>query len=152
MKDFALCTALAALLAITSQCLFAQKPTVEDLDSYRQQLRPLLNAIRTIESGGDSDAVGDKGKAIGAYQIWEVYWEDATAYCAAIEGSYTDCKVDVYAERIIIAYWHRYARAALRGGDYETLARIHNGGPRGASKKATIKYWEKVKRELSTKE
>jgi hypothetical protein len=30
----------------------------------------------------------------------------------------------------------------------DELARIHNGGPAGATKQATKKYWEKVKKFL----
>jgi hypothetical protein len=52
---------------------------------------------------------------------------------------------------------HRYSRAALlrleRGAgtlaDVERVARIHNGGPRGHRKKATAKYWRKVRGHLA---
>mgnify|MGYP003681423291 CR=1 FL=1 len=33
--------------------------------------------------------------------------------------------------------------------DAEKVARIHNGGPKGYRKKATIKYWKKVLTELN---
>jgi hypothetical protein len=50
----------------------------------------------------------------------------------------------------------RYAQAASkrldRGQaslqDLETVARIHNGGPRGATKTSTQKYWAKVRSHL----
>ena len=32
----------------------------------------LLNAIEKVESGGNAAAVGDGGKAVGAYQIWPI--------------------------------------------------------------------------------
>ena len=38
----------------------------------------LLNAIARIESHYDPNAVGDGGRALGAYQIHRVYWEDGT--------------------------------------------------------------------------
>lgn len=142
-----LLAALALVVSVTFLC--AQRPTIEQLDAWRTEHRALLDAIRAVESGGDDDAVGDNGNAIGAYQIWRVYWQDATDWCEAIEGSYEDCKQRAYAERIIVAYWHRYARAALRSGDRETLARVHNGGPQGARKKATLKYWTKVSGKLA---
>ena len=39
----------------------------------------LLAAIARIESHGDPNAVGDGGRALGAYQIHRAYWEDGTA-------------------------------------------------------------------------
>jgi hypothetical protein len=39
-----------------------------------------------------------------------------------------------------MAYWSRYAKAWT----HEELARIHNGGPRGAKVKVTLGYWAKV--------
>ena len=48
----------------------------------------------------------------------------------------------------MIAYWKRYCPKAFEAGDWETLARVHNGGPKGHTKKATLKYWEKVKNRM----
>jgi hypothetical protein len=39
-------------------------------------------------------------------------------------------------------------RYAPKGASDEVLARIHNGGPKGYKKTATVKYWNKVKKEL----
>lgn len=105
----------------------------------------LLAAIATVESGNDSNAVGDGGKAIGAYQIHKVYWQDAVEFDKTLGGSYQDCYDPDYARRVVLAYLKRYAPA---GATQETLARIHNGGPRGYLKKATLKYWAKVQKEL----
>lgn len=139
------CTILAVLLAtIVAAAVHAQRPTVEQLDQWRTQHRALLDAIRQVESGGDDRAVGDGGNAIGAYQIWQVYHQDATEWCKALAGTWADCYSRVHAERIVVAYWHRYARTALRDGDNEVLARIHNGGPKGHKKQATLGYWTKV--------
>ncbi len=52
------------------------------------------------------------------------------------------------ARRTMLAYWRRYCPAALDAGDWETLARVHNGGPRGAEKQATEAYAAKVRREM----
>jgi hypothetical protein len=40
-------------------------------------------------------------------------------------------------------------RHAPKNATAEDLARIHNGGPKGHTKKATLKYWDKVKKEMS---
>jgi hypothetical protein len=39
---------------------------------------------------------------------------------------------------------------ALASGDLEVLARIHNGGPRGAQSPATLDYWRRVRADLGT--
>ena len=106
-------------------------------------------ALAQVESNHNDDAVGDGGNAIGRYQVWRVYWIDATEF-SGIGGKYEDVKDKAYAERIIEAYMQRYAREAWAAKDWETLARIHNGGPRGHKKKATEKYWQKVKAVLDT--
>jgi len=105
----------------------------------------LLDAIAKVESDHNPDAVGDGGKAIGMFQIHRVYWQDAVQHDPSIGGRYEDCYDPVYARRIVIAYMDRYAPA---NASDETLARIHNGGPRGHKKAATNKYWDKVKKEM----
>ena len=129
--------------------ILAQKPQLHQLDKARNDLRPFLDALAKVESNHDDSAVGDNGKAIGRYQIWQVYWSDAIEYVPAIKGQYNDVKSKDYAERIIVAYLIRYARAAVKAKDWETLARIHNGGPKGATKRATLKYWKKIEKALA---
>lgn len=112
--------------------------------------RQFFDAIRRVETSGMPDngrnAIGDKGKSIGPYQIQRAYWLDARMP----DGKYGDCLADhVYSERTMRAYFQRYAPKALAAGDWETLARVHNGGPKGHTKKATLGYWAKVQKEMS---
>lgn len=132
--------------------LFLQDPSMADLDAARDALRPFLDALATVESNGKDDAVGDGGKALGRYQVWQVYWSDAIEHCPEIGGRYKDVTNKVYAERIVVAYLMRYAPKAVAAADYETLARIHNGGPKGHKAKGTLKYWKKVERALAKNE
>lgn len=104
-----------------------------------------MEAIRQVESHGNPNLVGDNGKAIGSFQIWRTYWQDAVEHDSSIGGKYEDCKNDEYAKRIILAYWDRYAP---KNATDEQLARIHNGGPQGWKNPKTVKYWNKVKKEL----
>ena len=108
---------------------------------------PLLDAICQVESNCDSTAVGDNGNAIGAYQIWYAYWYDAVEYDPSIGGKYEDCYNKDYSEKIINAYWKRYANEKRLGRKVtdEDRARIHNGGPNGYKKEATVGYWDNVK-------
>ena len=113
--------------------------------------REILDAIRWVESRGvpDKDVPdGDGGLAIGPYQIHYVYWADAHGYDASIGGDYDDCRKRAYAEKIIDAYMRRYAADAWKAGAGEHIARVHNGGPTGHQKKATDRYWRKVRARL----
>lgn len=112
--------------------------------------RPVLDAIRQVETGGHPDpsnAVGDGGKALGPFQIHRVYWEDAVAHDPSLTAqgqSYESVRDVAYAERVILAYWRRYAPS----WDAQALSRIHNGGPKGHKRKATLGYWGKVQAAL----
>ena len=102
-----------------------------------------FHALSAVESDHNDSAVGDSGKALGRYQIWRVYWQDSR-----VPGKYAQVKNKDYAEKVMIEYWKRYCPKALKNKDFETLARIHNGGPKGNKKQVTIKYWLKVQKHL----
>lgn len=101
----------------------------------------ILRAIAQVESNHNDNAIGDGGKAIGRYQIHRVYWIDAVEYDPSIGGKYEDCKDPVYARKIVVAYLSRYAP----NWNIDTVAGIHNGGPKGHLKNATKVYRRKVK-------
>ena len=111
--------------------------------------RAILDAIRWVESR-DRDAVpdGDGGLAIGPYQIHEVYWRDALRAEQELGGHYQDCRRLAYARAVVAAYMRHHAARAWHDGDAEVIARIHNGGPGGASKAATLGYWRRVRARL----
>jgi len=113
----------------------------------------LFIAIMWVESRGDVSAIGDGGRSRGPFQISRAYWRDAVKQLEREGdlgwGSY-DYKRDVRKVRkcevIVRAYWRRWCPDAYVARDFETLARVHNGGPRGAGKEATVAYWRKVRR------
>ena len=118
--------------------------------------KDLLPAIRMVETGGSPKgglgAIGDNGNAFGPYQIWKIYHKDAATRDKTLNNYRRCLNSKSYSERVIKAYMKRYASAAARRldqgkatrSDLETVARIHNGGPRGATKDSTKKYWAKV--------
>jgi hypothetical protein len=111
-------------------------------------LNQILVALRFVETGGTQDegrhAVGDGGAAIGPFQIHRAYWKDA-----GVPGAFDDCRDLDYARAVVVSYWRRYCPRALQALDAEVLARIHNGGPTGCQKTATLKFWRRVERELA---
>jgi len=123
-------------------------------------LEKFFEALNQVEARGRKRNVpaGDGGTRIGPLQIAEIYWNDADEWLCKNEISltpldnsfsdYTACVLWEYAKIIAHAYFRRWAPKALREGNWEVLARIHNGGPNGHKKKATLEYWEKVKEAL----
>ncbi len=113
---------------------------------------PILDAIEKVETGGQRDpanAIGDGGKALGPLQIHRVYWVDAVDHDPSLVANgetYDSVRDRTYARRVVMAYWSRYAKS----WDAQTLARIHNGGPKGHTKRATLGYWAKVKAKLGS--
>ena len=120
---------LALLLALCATAHAAPPPS-------------FFRALHVVETGGRTGAIlGDQGRALGPLQIHRGYHTDAR-----IGGDYARCADLDYSKRVVTAYLQRYAPKAWAAGDVTTLARIHNGGPRGASKPATVAYGEKVAR------
>lgn len=108
------------------------------------RLRPLLDAIREVETGGIDNpeiAFGDNDTSFGPYQISDAYWEDANMPA----GKWQDVGMRSYAEEVMVRYWRRYVGNIEMFNGWEKLARIHNGGPTGHKKTATEKYWSRVK-------
>lgn len=107
----------------------------------------VIGAIRAVESGGDDNAVGDGGQAIGPYQIHRGYWQDATRFLG-VDWPYSDARDPVKAARAVRAYTSHYAAYYRRPWTPETIARIHNGGPAGWKKTATLPYWSRVQNRM----
>ena len=97
-------------------------------------------ALHHVETSGRLGPIkGDNGAALGPLQIHRAYWQDS-----GVPGRYSDCADLTYSRRVVTAYLRRYARNAWDRGDVATLARIHNGGPLGHKKRATLSYSRKV--------
>lgn len=116
----------------------------------------LISAIIHVESGGNDNAIGDNGASIGPMQISEAYFIDACEINSSLH-EYKSCTNRAYARSVFMAYMQRWLPAqvfeslkngALNERECEIIARIHNGGPRGASKESTLPYWDKIREQL----
>jgi hypothetical protein len=114
----------------------------------------LLDAIEWVESKGDPWAIGDDGRAVGAYQIHKIYVDDVRRIMLKRFATYSwSVGVPNYQSRqdpeksrdMVTTYLKHY------GGTFEEMARKHNGGPKGHLKEATKSYWLKVKARMETK-
>lgn len=116
----------------------------------RPACRCLLDAIRTHESLDGRQPVGDGGRSLGDYHISRKYWQDGCEF-GGVDWSYdTLVWSDPHCRQVIRWYWQRWCPDALRRGDFEALARTHNGGPRGPRKECTRPYWRKIRAILET--
>jgi hypothetical protein len=111
-----------------------QAATVDPSDVER-----LLDAIARIESHCDPGAVGDGGRALGVYQIHRAYWEDGTQLLG-VNWPHRDAADPQKARRVVKAYLLHYGQ----GKSLFDMARIHNGGPHGHEKEATLCYARKI--------
>ncbi len=99
-------------------------------------------ALHLVETSGRHGAIlGDNGRSLGPLQISRAYFADSR-----VIGTYEQVVDLGFARRVVSAYLKRYAPQAWAAGDVVTLARIHNGGPAGARKAATVNYGAKVQR------
>ena len=103
-----------------------------------------LNALAKVESSNNPKAINKKENALGIYQIRPAYFQDSK-----VKGNHSQVFDPVFARRVCEAYFKKYEKKAFDNGDFETLARCHNGGCGWRkNKSATDKYWQKIKKTL----
>ena len=137
--------ALLALFTMSAHAIDFNSAPASDAD-----WTAFLDAVAQVESGGKTGVsitdVNGK-KSVGCLQIQQPYLTDSRLSYTLSEM--TD-KVKAYA--VAKAYLQRYAknykRVTGKDATFEVLARIHNGGPTGWSKAATVAYANKVKAKL----
>jgi len=108
------------------------------------QMDRLLDAIAKVESRSNAATMGDSGKAAGMYQIHRSYWADGTK-TLGVDWDYRDAKDPQKARQVVRAYLSRYGK----GRTLLDVARIHNGGPKGDQKEATLAYARKIEQILN---
>ncbi len=104
----------------------------------------LLDAIALVESRDNPGAVGDHGRALGVYQIHRSYWAEGTEILG-VTWKYREARDPQKARQVVRAYLSYYGR----GKTLLDMARIHNGGPRGCEKAATLVYARKIEQVLN---
>lgn len=114
------------------------------LSIHAANMDSFLNALAKVESSNNPKAINKKENALGIYQIRPAYFKDAN-----VKGNHSQVFDPVFARRVCEAYFKKYEKKALDNGDFETLARCHNGGCGWRkNKSATDKYWQKIKKTL----
>ena len=103
----------------------------------------LWEAVCRVESNGNPRAIGDGGKAAGIAQIWAITVKDINRF-AGTRYTLSDRFDPVKSKEMFNLYVEHYGK----GRSLEFKARIWNGGPQGASKRATLAYWRKIQSKL----
>lgn len=140
--------------------LFMIMPMGNTTPTAHASLDDTIHAIHMTEAGGRMHPPdGDNRLAIGPFQEHYIYWFDAThekrigpngrlVWIKVHPGTYQDCRKFGYARQVMIWYWQKHCPAALSSNNAQVLARVHNGGPDGATQRETLKYWKKVRKHL----
>jgi hypothetical protein len=110
-------------------------------------LTALFLAIVAVESGGNVNAIGDNGKAVGPAQIWEITVKDVNRI-AGTRYTSNDRRDLTKSAEIFRIYTDHYGRKYGWPVTDEVRAKVWNGGPNGPKKSATSTYWRKVSAKL----
>lgn len=113
-----------------------------------------IEAVIYIESRGDSLAYNTKEKAVGVLQIRPIMLREVNRVLRKnnVPGKYV--LQDRYSQEKSIEMFNIMAEQVNQDKlsqmqFFEIVARRWNGGRRGDKKKATIKYWERIKNQLN---
>lgn len=106
----------------------------------------LICALIAIESGGDPGALNKGEDARGCLQIRACVIKDVNRIYGT-RFAHNDAYKPAKAKAICLLYLLHYCKPGQR--TYERMSRTFNGGPNGYRKQSTLKYWQKVKRELN---
>jgi len=126
-------------------------------DSRLVFLKHLIEVLGWKESNWNPMAVGDNGKAIGVWQIWDIVIADVNRLYDTQYVWPRDAANVATARRICWLYLSFYfihtkkTHPELTMSNEEMCSRIWNGGPTGYAKTATNVYWAGVKELLNKK-
>lgn len=111
-------------------------------------------AIGKVESSNNPKAINKSENALGIYQIRLNYFLDAQKFDPElVKYKHSDCFNPQVSKRVIWAYMAKYDSKSLNTGNWENLAKLHNGGCGWRIKKGQVKtnlenYWRKVSANL----
>jgi hypothetical protein len=134
---------LAAAIPVQAK-LADKKPSTDE------EWKAFLTALAEVESNGRNNlkVLDTNGRySYGCLQIQELYLIDSGKDCT-LEDLYDRETSFAVAKAYLTRYAKSYERRTGKTATCEVLARIHNGGPKGAERSATVGYWNKVKAAL----
>ena len=113
----------------------------------------LIKALIQVESTGIENIHGDlhlkEGPSVGVLQIRPVMVREVNRILKILKIDKKFKMKDRYDREKSIEMFVIWRDFHHPDGDFETIARNWNGGPRGYLKPKTVKYWMKVQKELN---
>lgn len=113
----------------------------------------LIQALIQVESRGIENIKGDLhlkgGPSVGVLQIRPVMVREVNRILKILKIDKKFKMKDRYDREKSIEMFVIWRDFHHPDGDFETIARNWNGGPRGYLKPKTVKYWMKVQKELN---
>ena len=104
---------------------------------------PLISAIIQVESGGDTLAYNLKEDAVGCLQIRPIMVREVNRLVGKDSFTLSDRWSKVKSIQMF-----NVLRSNIKEASNEKIARVWNGGYNGHKKQSTIKYWQKVKKQI----
>ena len=111
-----------------------EEPIIED---------KLIAAIIQVESGGDTLAYNLAEDAVGCLQIRPIMVREVNRLVGKDSFTLKDRWSKVKSIQMF-----NILRSHLKGASDEQIARVWNGGYNGHKKQSTIKYWNKVRKNI----
>ena len=111
-----------------------EEPIIED---------PLISAIIQVESGGDTLAYNLKEDAVGCLQIRPIMVREVNRLVGKDSFTLSDRWSKVKSIQMF-----NVLRSNIKEASNEKIARVWNGGYNGHKKQSTLKYWNKVKKQI----
>jgi hypothetical protein len=104
---------------------------------------PLISAIIQVESGGDTLAYNLKEDAVGCLQIRPIMVREVNRLVGKDSFTLSDRWSKVKSIQMF-----NVLRSNIKEASNEKIARVWNGGYNGHKKQSTLKYWNKVKKQI----
>ena len=112
----------------------------------------LVEALIQVESRGKEDCIGDKHliiPSIGVLQIRPIMVKEVNRILKILNKDQRYKNKDRYSRIKSIEMFNIWKDYHHKNDSDEVIARCWNGGPKGWKRKATLHYWNKVKKELN---
>ena len=113
----------------------------------------LVNALIFIESSNNDSAIGDRhligNEAVGALQIRPIMVREVNRICKIIGSHQHFALKDRFDRNKSIHMFMIWKDYHHKNNSNEIIARNWNGGPRGYKKDRTVKYWNKIEKQLN---
>ena len=113
----------------------------------------LVSALILVESRGNDSAIGDRhlvgNEAVGALQIRPIMVKEVNRILKIQKINKRFTLKDRFERDKSIEMFYIWKNYHHKDSDYETIARNWNGGPKGYKLDRTVKYWNKVEKQLN---